>query len=81
MFDEDLPHARQAGHVTIPLHGSDRPREGRLGPVIVEIEELLVGQLVVVVLTLRPLIEFAANGIDTVVDPFAVIADREHRLE
>ena len=48
---------------------------------VVKLEELIAGQLAMVVFALRPLVEFAANGIDPVVYTLALIGGGQHRLQ
>ena len=81
MLGQDLLDLFQTANVKSALVRRKGARERRSGLVIVKLEELLAGKLVIAVLTLSPLIEFAANAVDPVVDAFAVVRRHQHRLE
>jgi hypothetical protein len=49
--------------------------------VVVQLGKLFAGQFRAAVLALGPFIEFAADGIDPVVDAFAVVGGSQYRLE
>jgi hypothetical protein len=65
---QDLLDPLQAADMKSALVWRKGARDRRPALVIVEIEELLAGQLVMVVLTLRPPIELTANPVHTVVN-------------
>ena len=70
---QELLRLRQTLRIAQAVGFGEGPRKRRSGLVVVQIEELLVRQFGVVVLALRPLIEFTANRIDAVVDTLTAV--------